>query len=145
MSRIEQADEPLSEAVVAPDRGEEERAARAAVADFLKVVKAWQLKDDAARQLLGVSSRVLHQMKRGENQALEPDKLARILLVVGVFRGLNVLYNPARANNWVHLPNPNPMFEGKAPIRYMIKGGVDALVNVRQLLGVWSAYFPKRK
>jgi hypothetical protein len=38
------------------------------------------------------------------------------------------------ADAWVNLPNSNPMFEGEAPLRYVIKGGVPALVRVRQLL-----------
>ena len=40
----------------------------------------------------------------------------------------------ALANEWVHLPNRNPVFAGEAPLAYMIRGGLPALQTVRRLL-----------
>jgi hypothetical protein len=116
-------------------RDVQERLSRSAIPAFFKLAQAWQLRDEAARQLLGgVSNGVFYQLKRGHKKTLDQDKLTRISLLVGMFRALNILYDHKLSDAWVNLPNSNPMFEGEAPLTYMIKGGVPALVRVRQLL-----------
>jgi hypothetical protein len=81
-----------------------------------------------------VSNGVFYQLKRGQKKVLDQDRLTRISLLLGVFKALNILYSRRLADSWVGLPNSNPMFEGDTPLAYMIKGGVPALVRVRQLL-----------
>lgn len=116
-------------------RDVQERFSRSAVPAFFKLAQAWQLRDESARQLLGgISNGVFYQLKRGHKKTLDQDKLTRISLLVGIFKSLNILYSRKLADAWVNLPNSNPMFAGEAPITYMIKGGVPALVRVRQLL-----------
>ena len=111
------------------------RLSPAAVPAFFKLVASWHVRDEAARQLLGgVSNGVFYQLKGGRKKTLDQDKLTRISLLLGVFKALHILYSPKLANGWVNLPNANPMFAGEAPLTYMIKGGVPALLRVRQLL-----------
>ena len=113
----------------------QERLSPAAIPAFFKLAGAWHLRDESARQLLGgVSNGVFYQLKSKHNKALDQDKLTRISLLLGIFKGLHILYSPKLADTWVNLPNHNPMFEGEAPLGYMIKGGVPALMRVRQLL-----------
>jgi hypothetical protein len=117
------------------DKHVQERLSRSAIPAFFKLAEAWQVRDDAARQLLGgVSNGVYYQLKRGQKKALDQDKLTRISLLVGIFKALNILYSRKLADAWISLPNSNPMFEGESPLAYMIRGGVPALVRVRQLL-----------
>lgn len=112
-----------------------ERLSRPAIPAFFKLAHAWQLRDESARQLLGgVSNGVFYQLKQGRKKTLDQDKLTRISLLLGVFKALNILYSRKLADAWVNLPNSNPMFAGEAPLSYVIKGGVPALVRVRQLL-----------
>ena len=116
-------------------RAVQQRLSRSAVSAFFKLAQAWQLRDESARQLLGgVSNGMFYQLKRGQKKTLDQDKLTRISLLLGIFRALNVLYSHKLADAWVNLANANPMFQGEAPLPYMIKGGVPALVRVRQLL-----------
>jgi len=111
------------------------RLSRSAVSALLKLAQAWQLPDESTRQLLGgVSNGFFYQLKRGQKKTLDQDKLTRISLLIGIFRALNILYSRKLADTWAKLPNSNPMFEGQAPLTYMIKGGVPALMRVRQLL-----------
>jgi hypothetical protein len=113
----------------------QQRLSRSAVPAFFKLVQAWKVRDEAARQLLGgVSNGVYYQLKRGHKKTLDQDKLTRISLLIGVFKALNILYSRKLADAWINLPNSNPMFEGDSPLAYMIRGGVPALVRVRQLL-----------
>lgn len=113
----------------------QERLSRSAIPAFFKLIEAWQVRDEAARQLLGgVSNGVYYQLKRDKKKTLDQDKLTRISLLLGIFKALNILYSRKLADAWVNLPNSNPMFEGDTPLAYMIRGGVPALVRVRQLL-----------
>jgi Protein of unknown function (DUF2384) len=116
-------------------RDAQEHLSRAAIPAFFKLARTWDLRDESARQLLGgVSNGVFYQLKRGEKKTLDQDKLTRISLLLGVFRALNILYSRALADAWISLPNSNPMFQGEAPLTYITKGGVPALLRVRQLL-----------
>jgi hypothetical protein len=113
----------------------QERLSAAALRAFFKLAEAWEVRDEAARQLLGgVSHGVFYQMKRGQKKILDQDKLTRISLLLGIFKALNVLYGRKLADAWVNLPNSNPMFAGETPLAYVIKGGVPALMRTRQLL-----------
>jgi len=113
----------------------QERLSRSAVPAFFKIVAAWSVRDEAARQLLGgVSNGVYYQLKRGQKKVLDQDKLTRISLLVGIFKALNILYSRKLADAWINLANTNPMFAGEPPLDYMIQGGVPALMRVRQLL-----------
>lgn len=117
------------------DKVVQERLSRSAAPAFFKLSQAWRLRDESARQLLGgVSNGVFYQLKSGQKKVLDQDKLTRISLLVGIFKALNILYSRKLADSWVSLANSNPMFEGETPLNYMIKGGVPALVRVRQLL-----------
>jgi hypothetical protein len=124
-----------AKAVDLSDRDIQGRLSASAILAFFKLTQAWRLRDEAARQLLGgVSNGAFYQLKQGQKKSLDQDKLTRISLLLGIFRALNVLYSRKLADAWAGLPNSNPMFEGEAPVRYMIKGGVPAMVRVRQLL-----------
>ena len=113
----------------------QELLSRSAIPAFFKLTQAWQVRDDAARQLLGgVSNGVYYQLKRGQRKTLDQDKLTRISLLLGIFKALSILYSRKLADAWINLPNSNPMFAGNAPLAYVIRGGVPALVRVRQFL-----------
>jgi hypothetical protein len=114
----------------------QQRLSRSAIPAFFKVIEAWSLSDDAARRLLGgVSTGLYYPLKKGDKQkTLDQDKLTRISLLVGIFKALNILYSRKLADKWISLPNSNPMFEAEAPLSYMIRGGLPAILRVRQLL-----------
>jgi hypothetical protein len=113
----------------------QERLSGSAVAAFFRIAEAWQLRDESARQLLGgVSNGFYYQLKSTKKKTLDQDKLTRISLLVGIFKALNILYSRKLADAWVTRSNTNPMFGGDAPLAYMVRGGVPALLRVRQLL-----------
>jgi hypothetical protein len=124
------------------DRHVQERLSRAAIPAFFKLADAWRLRDEAACQLLGgMSKGAYYQLKRGWKRTLDQDKLTRISLLLGIFNALNILYSRKVADAWISLPNSNPMFAGEAPLAYVIRGGVPALVRVRQLLDAGRTLF----
>lgn len=111
------------------------RLSPAAVKGFLRVAGLWELRHEEARQLLGgMSNGAYYELKKAGSRSLDQDRLTRISLLTGIFKALNILYRKELADRWVHLPNTNPMFGGETPLAYMIKGGMPAIVRVRQLL-----------
>jgi|ERR1700730_8442242 hypothetical protein len=111
------------------------RLSPAAVKAFLRIAALWELRDEDARLLLGgISNGAYYELKKAGWRVLDQDRLTRISLLTGVFKALNILYRKKLADRWVALPNTNPMFGGVTPLAYMIRGGVPAMLRVRQLL-----------
>ena len=116
-------------------RDVQKRLGPSAVKAFLKIRELWELRDEDARQLLGgMSNGAFYELKRKARGTLDQDRLTRISILTGIFKGLNILYSKKLADRWIQLPNENPMFEGETPLTYMIKGGLPSMVRVRQLL-----------
>lgn len=117
------------------DRAERERLSPAALRTFFSIMHRWQVRDEDARALLGgVSNGPFYEMKRAPERLLEPDRLTRISYLIGIFKALHILHGRALADQWVHLPNTGPLFEGQTPLSYMVRGGLPALQTVRRLL-----------
>jgi len=113
----------------------QKRLGPSAVQAFLKIRDLWELRDEDARRLLGgMSNGAFYELKRKPRGTLDQDRLTRISILTGIFKALNILYSKKLADRWVQLPNENAMFEGEAPLPYMIKGGQPAMLRVRQLL-----------
>lgn len=113
----------------------QKRLSPSAVRAFLKICELWELRDQDARQMLGgISNGTFYEWKKKARGTLDQDRLTRISILTGIFKGLNILYSRKLADRWIQLPNENPMFEGETPLTYMMKGGLPAMLRVRQLL-----------
>jgi uncharacterized protein (DUF2384 family) len=116
------------------DREVQEKLSPAAIRAFFSLATHWKLRDQDARSLLGgISNGSFYQLKRAP-RTLDQDKLTRISLLIGIFKALNILYSTRLADAWVQRPNTNPLFGGDSPLAHMLKGGVPAMIHVRQLL-----------
>ena len=114
---------------------ERERLSPAALRGFFAIMARWGVRDQEARALLGgVSNGPFYEMKRNPERVLETDRLTRISYLTGIFKALNILHGRPLADEWVHLPNSNPIFAGGTPLAYMIRGGLPAMQTVRRLL-----------
>ncbi len=117
------------------DRGTQERLSPAAREGFFRLAAHWRLRDQDARQLLGgVSHGAYYQLKAGSGKRFDQDRLTRISLLLGIFKGLHILYSGKLADSWVMLPNANEMFRGESPLQYMVRTGLPGMLRVRQLL-----------
>src|SRR5258707_14452940 len=111
------------------------RLSPAAIKGLLRIAAHWKLRDEDTRDLLGgISSGSFYALKRRAAKTLDTDQLTRISFLIGIFKGLNILYSAKLANAWITLPNTYPMFGGDSPLNYLKKGGIPAFVRVRQLL-----------
>lgn len=111
---------------------------------FLNIVDTWRLSGEEQRALLGwPPESTFYNYKAGRVAMLPYDMLMRISLVLGIYKGLHILYpEPALADGWVRMPNTHPLFGGKPALALMIEGGMDGLYQVRRLLdgrrGGWN-------
>jgi hypothetical protein len=116
-------------------RAERERLSRSALMGFFKLAASWQVRDDDARELLGgLSSSSYYDWKKNPDRVLEVDRITRISYLLGIYKALHILYGDKLADEWVHLPNTNPVFAGRSPLAYMLAGGLIAMQTVRKLL-----------
>ena len=81
-----------------------------------------------------MSSGSFYALKAQHTKTLDEDQLTRISILIGIYKALNILYSQNLADTWIALPNTNPMFGGASPLNYVKKGGIPALLRVRQLL-----------
>jgi hypothetical protein len=116
-------------------RGQRERLSGPALKAFFNLTTRWKVRDEDARALLGgVSNGPFYEMKRNPDRVLDADRLTRISYLIGIFKALHILHSRSLADEWVHLPNTNPVFAGQAPLAYLIRGGLPAMQTVRRLL-----------
>ena len=116
---------------------ERRRLSPAAMKALFKIVDRWSVSDEDARQLLGgISNGSYYQLKAapGSTKALDQDRLERISYLIGIFKALNILYSQRLADQWMQLPNTNPIFAGSTPLDYILRGGQRAMDTVRRLL-----------
>ncbi|MGA2412331.1 MAG: antitoxin Xre-like helix-turn-helix domain-containing protein [Candidatus Binataceae bacterium] len=117
---------------------ERRRLSGAALKALFNIVKHWQIRDEDARQLLGgISNGAYYRLKQNTGASLRPleqDRLVRISYLIGIFKSLNILYSQRLADQWMQLPNTNPIFAGRTPLDYILRGGTPAMDVVRRLL-----------
>jgi hypothetical protein len=123
---------------IPPDLGsrqERERLSAPVLKAFFNMMARWKVRDEDARGLLGgASNGPFYEMKRNPDRIIETDRLTRISYLIGIFKALQILHGPKLADEWVQLPNRNPIFNGQTPLAYMVRGGLPGIETVRRLL-----------
>ncbi len=111
-----------------------ERLTPAAVDAVVRLAELWRLTSAEVCALLGdVSERTWFRMKKGAwSGTLSQDALTRISALVGVFKGLRLLFSESLSDEWVRLPNKGPLYGGRRPLDAMIEGGIPKMLEVRR-------------
>jgi len=80
-----------------------------------------------------VSPSTWDRMAAGKwEQSLSQDQLTRVSAIVGVFKGLHLLFADDMADRWARLRNKGTLFDNRTPIEAMIEGGIPAMLDVRR-------------
>lgn len=104
----------------------------AALEAFVRLVDIWRLNSRQASALIGEGERTWFRMKAREwHGVLSQDALTRISAMIGVYKGLHLLFSDPLADDWIRRPNSEPVFAGDTPVDHMIKGGIPAMLTVR--------------
>ena len=98
---------------------------------FFRITELWSLSAEQARILLGAPSRsTFFSWKKGEGGPLPRDAFERVSYVLGIYKGLQVLFpDPRQADAW--LTKPNDAFGGRPALDRMLGGNVADLHAVR--------------
>ena len=105
-----------------------------AITAFLALCKAWKLSNKDAAELLSVSSSTFDRMKRGERMTLGQDQLTRVSALVGIFKGLHLMFDGPIADEWLQLANTGPLFIGLTPVAAMKQGGIPKMLDARRYI-----------
>ena len=129
--------------VLAPDALRDpkvrERMSPAAIRLFMRLSDRWRLSVDQRRVLLGDISRpTYHNWQNGKVGALARDQLERISLLLGIHKGLKLLFaDEASATRWFTSPNRDLPFGGVSPLERILGGSIDDLYTVRRYIDAW--------
>jgi hypothetical protein len=74
-------------------------------------------------------------------KSLSQDQLTRVSALVGVFKGLHLLFADEMADRWMRLLNKGPLFENRTPIEAMMEGGIPTMLEVRRHVDALRAGF----
>lgn len=111
-----------------------------AVRLFFKLADLWGLAVDQRRVLLGGISRpTYHNWKNGKLGTLSRDQLERVSLILGIHKGLKLVFaDDAAASHWLEAPNRDLPFGGASPLDRALKGSIDDLYALRRYLDAWG-------
>jgi hypothetical protein len=106
----------------------------AAVDAMVRLAAIWRLSSAEVGALMGdVSERTWFRMKKGAwAGVLSQDALTRLSALIGIFKGLRLLFSEPLSDEWVRLPNKGPLFGGRRPLDAMIEGGIPVMLEVRR-------------
>jgi Antitoxin Xre-like helix-turn-helix domain len=110
-----------------------QRLSRAGLQAVENLSKSWGLTGDEAAALLGVSPSTWDRIRAGSwGQTLSQDQFTRVSALVGIYKGLHLLFADDMADRWPRLVNAGPLFENRSPIDAMIDGGIPLMLEVRR-------------
>lgn len=115
------------------DEKDRVRLTPAALRALKNVAKHWKLRGPESAALLGVSNSTWDRISGGSwDSSLSQDQLTRVSALVGVFKGLHLLFADDMADRWVRLRNKGPLFGDHSPVDVMIEGGIPTMLDVRR-------------
>lgn len=99
----------------------------------VRAADAWNLSNAEAATLFDVPTATWNRMKAGTYKGiLDQDKVTRASLLIGIFKGLRLLFNGPLTYSWPKSENAGAGFNGKTPVQVMCGGGIPAMIRVRQ-------------
>lgn len=104
---------------------------------IFNIFSLWRLTGLHQMTLLGLSNeKTLYNWKNQPEKAkLTRDCLERASYILGIYRALQILFpDEAQSEQWIHVVNDNPLFDGSAPVDKMLGGLVVDLAVVREHL-----------
>jgi hypothetical protein len=98
------------------------------------IADAWGLTRNQTAALLAVSPSSWDRMLAGTGakQLFSQDQMIRASALIGIFKGLNLLFADDMADRWPTLKNIGPLFAGNTPVDAMIEGGIPLMIEIRR-------------
>jgi uncharacterized protein (DUF2384 family) len=117
------------------EEADRKRLTPAALEGIRNLAGSWKLNADEVAALLGVSATTWDRIRRKDwHQTLSQDQLTRVSALIGVFKGLNLLFGDGMADRWPRLRNSGPLFDNRDPVETMARGGIPMMLEVRRYI-----------
>lgn len=107
------------------------RLSAVALKAYRRLVEQWGLTGQQAAAMLDVSMSTWERLK-AKDKALSQDQMTRISALVGIYKGLHLLFADDMADRWPMLANKGPLFAHLSPVESMIRGGIPQMLDVRR-------------
>ena len=105
----------------------------AALIAMRNLARAWKLTGAEAAALVGTSETTWDRIKSvAWRQTLSQDQMMRVSAMIGLFKGLHLLFSDDMADRWVRLRNSGPLFVNLTPIEAMMERGIPGMIEIRQ-------------
>lgn len=102
---------------------------------YSRVAEAWSLAGREAAALADMSESTWKRAKKpGFAGELTRDQMLRLSALVGIYKALELYFDPPLSQQWITLPNRGPEFDGARPVDAMIAGGLPKILRVRSYL-----------
>jgi hypothetical protein len=99
---------------------------------FGRIADAWSLTGHEAAALADMSDSTWKRAKKpGFSGELSRDQMLRLSAIVGLYKSLQLYFDPPIASQWVKRANRGPEFDGRRPVDAMIEGGLPKIMRVR--------------
>ena len=99
---------------------------------FSRIAEAWTLTGREAAALADMSESTWKRAKKpGYAGELTRDQMLRLSALTGLYKALELYFDPPLSREWVKLPNRGPEFDGIRPLDAMIAGGLPKIMAVR--------------
>lgn len=99
---------------------------------FSRIADAWSLSGREAAALADMSESTWKRAKKpGYAGDLTHDQMLRLSALVGLYKALELYFEPQLARRWIKLENKGPEFDGRRPVDAMIAGGLPKIMRVR--------------
>jgi hypothetical protein len=131
-------------ALIQQRRFDDQQLSDAGLRAFFNIAKEWSLTVSQECMLLGgISSSTRHNWKVGKHGALARDQLERVSLILGIYKGLKLLFaGDGDSMRWLKACNEDRPFGGASPLDHMLRGSIDDLYAVRRYIDAWRGVWP---
>lgn len=99
---------------------------------YARIAGHWGLTLREAAALADMSDSTWKRARKpGYAGELTRDQMLRLSGLIGLYKALELYFDPPLAQDWVRLPNTGPEFDGARPVDAMIRGGLPKILSVR--------------
>jgi hypothetical protein len=121
------------------DARQREKLSGSAIRLFMTLADVWKLTVDQRCRLLGdISKPTYHNWQRGKVGTLSRDQIERISLLLGIHKGLKLLFaDDVAGMRWLTSANTDLPFGGKSPLERALCGSINDLTALRRYIDAW--------
>lgn len=124
-----------------PSQEELDRATHVALKTAIRILESWSCEPAQMEVILGLSKQAMSKCLHSPKQVcLNKEQQERLSYVLNIYQSIRMLFSQqANVDNFMSSKNFNGMFNGKAPLDFILEGSVDNLkytyLHIQSLCG----------